>query len=169
VFGAPPDWPPPAGDPLEEDGWLPAVGLPADGGVGQPSGCGGGGGPDPPEGEPLLDGAPPLEPGLPWVGDCEPGCPPPPDDGDREDDDDGEPELPAGDCCPELLPEPELGLDGDELPDEDGDDDGIELGMPLGIELELVVRQPLVASVAVATTSAVVSPEMRCMPIAPGR
>jgi hypothetical protein len=165
VFGAPPDCPLPAGDPLEEDGWLPAVGPPADGGVGQPSGCGGGGGPDPPEGEPLLDGAPPLEPGLPWVGDCEPGCPPPPDDGDWEDDDDGEPELPAGGCCPELLPEPELGLDGDELPDEDG----IELGMPLGIELELVVRQPLVASVAVATTSAVVSPEMRCMPIAPGR
>lgn len=35
--------------------------------------------------------------------------------------------------------------------------------MPLGIELELVVRQPLVASEAAATNTAVASPEMRCM------
>jgi hypothetical protein len=60
-----------------------------------------------------------------------------------------------------VLP-PEPGLAGDELPEEDGDE-GAELGMPLGIELELVVRQPLVASEAAATNAAAVSPEIRCM------
>jgi len=64
-----------------------------------------------------------------------------------------------------VLP-PELGLEGDELPDEDGDEGdelGIPLGIPLGIELELVVRHPLVASAAAAANTAAVSPEMRCM------
>ena len=60
-----------------------------------------------------------------------------------------------------MLP-PEPGLEGEELPEEDGDE-GEELGMPLGIELELVVRQPLVANEAAATNTAAVSPEMRCM------
>ena len=60
-----------------------------------------------------------------------------------------------------MLP-PEPGLAGEELPEEDGDE-GEELGMPLGIELELVVRQPLVASAAAATNTAAVRPEMRCM------
>jgi hypothetical protein len=60
-----------------------------------------------------------------------------------------------------VLP-PEPGLEGEELPEEDGDE-GEGLGMPLGIELELVVRQPLVASEAAATNAAAVSPEMRCM------
>jgi hypothetical protein len=60
-----------------------------------------------------------------------------------------------------VLP-PEPGLEGEELPEEDGDD-GDELGMPLGIELELVVRQPLVASEAAATNTAALRPGMRCM------
>ena len=60
-----------------------------------------------------------------------------------------------------MLP-PELGLEGDELPEEEGDE-GDGLGMPLGIELELVVKHPLVASEAAATNTAAVSPEMRCM------
>ena len=60
------------------------------------------------------------------------------------------------------MPPPELGLEGGELPEEDGDE-GDELGMPLGIELELVVRHPLVASAAAATNTAAVSPAMRCM------
>jgi len=60
------------------------------------------------------------------------------------------------------VPPPEPGLDGDELPEEDGDE-GDELGMPLGIELELVVRHPLVASAAAATNTAAVSPVKPCM------
>lgn len=134
---------------------------PSDGGVGQPSGCGGGGGPDPPELEPLLEGAPPLEPELPCAGDCAPDWPPPLDAGDW--DDDGEPEPPDCDGCPGLPLEPELGLEGEELPD----DDGIELGMPLGIELELVVRQPPVAREAVATNSAIAIPVLLCIPVNP--
>ena len=60
-----------------------------------------------------------------------------------------------------MLP-PEPGLEGEELPEGGGVEDG-GLGMPLGIELELVVRQPLVASAAAATNTAAVRPEMRCM------
>jgi len=60
-----------------------------------------------------------------------------------------------------VLP-PEPVLEGEELREEDGDE-GAELGMPLGIELELVVRQPVMASEAAATNTAAVSPEMRCM------
>ena len=162
--GAPPAEPPPDGDP-DDDGVLPCE-PPAAGGVGQPCGCGGGGGPEPPGLEP-----PPADDPPDWdpLGEDEPVLP-------------DDPELPAGDCCPELpddegdcWPEPsddegdcepglppELGLDGDELPGEDGDE-GDELGMPLGIELELVVRHPLVASAVAATNAAAVSPFKPCM------
>jgi len=152
--GAPPAAPPPDGDP-DDDGVLPCE-PPVAGGVGHPWGCGGGGGPEPPELEPPPAGDPPD-----WdpLGADEPALP------------EGDPELPEGDCWPELpgdegdcwpvLP-PEPGLDGDELPEEDGDE-GDELGMPLGIELELVVRHPLVASAAAATNTAAVSPVKPCM------
>ncbi len=152
--GEPPAEPAPDGDP-DDAGVLPCE-PPVDGGVGQPCGCGGGGGPDPPELEPPPAGDPPD-----WdpLGADEPALP----EGDPElPEGDCWPELPGdeGDCCPELPPEP--GLDGDELPEEEGDE-GDELGMPLGIELELVVRHPLVASAAAATNTAAVSPVKRCM------
>ncbi|MGB7739372.1 MAG: hypothetical protein WBM03_09680, partial [Steroidobacteraceae bacterium] len=47
VPGARPAAPPPAGAP--DDEVVPPCEPPADGGVGQPCGCGGGGGPEPPE------------------------------------------------------------------------------------------------------------------------
>ena len=92
---------PPDGDP-DDDGVLPCA-PPLAGGVGHPSGCGGGGGPEPPE----------LE--LP-AGDCWPEELP----GDE------------GDCCPVLPPEPGLDGDElpDEDGDE-GDELGMPLGIEL--------------------------------------
>ena len=67
----PPAAPPPAGDPDDVDGALPCE-PPADGGVGQPCGCGGGGGPEPPGFEP-----PPAEDPPDWdpLGVDEPALP----------------------------------------------------------------------------------------------
>jgi hypothetical protein len=80
VLGAPPAAPAPAGDP--DDEFVLPCAPPADGGVGQPCGCGGGGGPEPPELEPPPGDDPPD-----WdpPGGDDPALP-------------GEPELPEGDC-----------------------------------------------------------------------
>jgi hypothetical protein len=82
----PPAAPPPAGDPDDVDGALPCE-PPADGGVGQPCGYGGGGGPEPPGFEP-----PPVEDPPDWdpLGEDEPALPEEP--GEPE-----EPELPDDD------------------------------------------------------------------------
>jgi hypothetical protein len=150
VPGTPPAAPPPAGDP-DDEAVLPCE-PPWDGGVGQPCGCGGGGGPEPPAPEPSPADDPPDWDPPDWdpPGEDDPALP-------------DEPELPEGDCWPELPDDEGEGEDDPWLPDDEGDELGIPLGIPLGIELELVVRHPLVASAAAATNTAAVSPEMRCM------